>query len=357
MAMTMKLSEIICEQEQEKKNILLRETEEEKKRLALEEEASERFEELLFEDYLKQMNNEYGDNLLLSSSFLSDTPDVLDVPKREIIFLSEKEKDILNLYHDFEENFVESKLDYNTREIQYYDPDIGEEPLDDRYCPPLNREFIGINTSSLSRGELACIIGKHRCVFKAICRDTMADYIYHIKYMNEFGEDISLIAIWGLQDTLENAYVKVLERILSVVESNVDYEYVQEEQEEQKQEQQEEQQEEVQEVQEVQEEEQCTFNPDIGEIPEPNVFCPPINRQYTSISTSDIPKNKIGLLIGKNGSVLKGITEHSHADYIYWIESEQVIRIWGVPETLRNAKMRVNRKIEWVNEIVPHYTT
>jgi hypothetical protein len=416
MTITMKLSEIMQEQKQEqdqkkeenqknKENEKNKEKEESVENLELDDEDSERIEEYL-DEFCNEKINELQEKIRRNSmpsnlerqiheshynyDYSYDEMWCLN-DKNQMRICSPNEADELVQSSDFDEqvssgkivlvnkvdHFVNVRLDPTKDGIQYYDPDsydpdnsdVREKPLEDRYCPPMNREFVGIDTTNLSRAQLSYIIGTERCVLKAICRDTGAEYIYHVKNDKKIfnGDGIvvaiekkSLIAIWGYPETLEEAYNRVQLRINKAMELIPNYykypnilmmQKIQDPDETGK----------TDEIGETDETEETTsvaensYDPDNGEVTMPYTFCPPINRDSISISTKDVPKEKIGFMIGKEGNVFKAICSYTKADYIYWIGSEKVIRIWGKPETLKKAEKRVRERIVKAINTEMHY--
>ena len=115
-------------------------------------------------------------------------------------------------FGDTEEESKEQEevfLDPENYELQYYNP-CYENPLPDRYCPPLNREYTCIFVSDIPDEKMYQVIGGQGKVFKAISHQTGVDYIYWIKSQG-------LIAIWGMEDLLPYAVQRLHVRIRLVL--------------------------------------------------------------------------------------------------------------------------------------------
>ena len=90
------------------------------------------------------------------------------------------------------------------------------------------------------------------------------------------------------------------------------------------------------------------YNPDEGEVPLPGKYCPPLNREFSAISVKDIPRDKMSQIIGGEGKVFKAITLITNVDYIYYLESEGIITVWGYEHLLPDAVNRLYRRIQLV---------
>ncbi len=99
----------------------------------------------------------------------------------------------------------------------FYNPCF-EKPTKGVYCPPLNREFVGVYVKGISDQTMYQIIGKEGKVFKAISHQTGVDYIFWLK------ED-EMIAIWGFKESLPYAVKRIQDRINLVLSNNMMHNY------------------------------------------------------------------------------------------------------------------------------------
>jgi hypothetical protein len=91
------------------------------------------------------------------------------------------------------------------------------------------------------------------------------------------------------------------------------------------------------------------YDPDSGEKPIKGKYCPPLNREFTCIDISNIPKKNMPYIIGKDGKVFKSITHNTGVDYIFWLKSQNLITIWGYHDLLPYALKRIQDRINYVN--------
>jgi hypothetical protein len=99
----------------------------------------------------------------------------------------------------------------------FYNPCF-EKPTVGVYCPPLNREFIGVYVTGIEDETMYKIIGKEGKVFKAISHQTGVDYIFWLK-------EEQMIAIWGFGDSLPYAVKRLQDRINLVLSNDMTHNY------------------------------------------------------------------------------------------------------------------------------------
>ncbi len=91
------------------------------------------------------------------------------------------------------------------------------------------------------------------------------------------------------------------------------------------------------------------YDPDSGEKPIKGKYCPPLNREFTCIDISTVPKKNMPYIIGRDGIVFKSITYNTGVDYVFWLKKENLITIWGYQESLPYAVKRIQDRINYVN--------